>query len=652
MTTGPATPNDNPFPEPFWFEPACALLAGRLIGALGTAFDGPAHERASEICATIVQEIEAGAWGGAVPAAMLDPLRRLLAERTEGPLAARLWGRAVARAVVCLPDRLAVAAYLVEVRFAARDALIGALTEALRSPDRERLLEGFQGIVTEIRDHPENGTLRDGEHFRQWVGAWRNGDRLDALWNGEFNRFSWASQSLGLLRALRPLDPRRYLAMFEKTALPLAVEQELWARDLRSDLTGLLTLLEAAPLVQDDPERPRWNGRMAAPLLLSVALEHATQAAGAQRWDELNEAQETAARARLDAVAGTLLTRPDGRFLALHWLAHLIGADRRRQTSLTARLVVRSAIAAVADGLAAGGHGHAQVRWAFPRLNASAVELKALRESGTGQAREYRGTTATDAFLATLMLEAPDGTPRDAASRPALLKMYRTILFKRDPGLSTCSGGPLPNGGHFHLAMLFLECEFPAGIWRGLWQSLSEQRRRARHRHGDDGGDDPSFFHLCVGMALVDWLCQERPDAAGAVWSAAFDAAFATAPTALRTQADRWRDVIAKLFARLPRVVRAQDPSAEVAGEAAAQLVRLGGDDALLASCTATVLLNGVSICDLARACTEHGVDLRSRLEAFSCWEARTGSRRPASPLLALVAEMLADLSVGAGGAR
>lgn len=649
--TEPTTPDnapesnpDCPAGEPSWFELACAAIGAWLGDALKATFEGPAYERAREIREAAIKELEASAFGVVVPKAMSDSLQDLLLKGHEDEEAARLWGCAVARAAVSAPDQLTVASYLVENLFVAFDTLVEALTELLQAGTADRLLDGFQIIVTSIRDHPDEGAYsRDKAHFRQIAREWKKVERVDALWIRDFDHIPWSHHGLYMIRALRPVDRRHYLAMLEETALPQAVGQELWTIDLRSDLTELLALLEAAPSVQADPEQPQWNGRMTAPILLSVAIELADKATGAPRSDDLTEEQEAVAKAQLSDVARTLLARPDGRFLALCWLAHLIGEDHRRDAGVQKRSVVRSAIDAVSEELVVNGASYADVYWAFPRLRASMPELKDLRERGVSQGKEHRGISATDAFLVAFLLETSENKLRNQSSGSALIEMYRTILLKRDPGLYTFNEGVFPNGRHFSPAILFCEHGDPAALWREIWLLLSEQRRRAQYRVSDHGSEDPSFFHLCVGIGLVDWLIVERPVDAGRVWNATFDAAFPTALTLGWVSAGRWRHAIAKLFARLPLISRTRDPSADAVSETADQLIRIGGDDELLAWCAAMSRLNGIDIGELARVCGGRGMDLGGRFQEFLEWETRSGNRRPASPVLAQIQEMLAE---------
>ncbi|MGY0830529.1 hypothetical protein [Azospirillum argentinense] len=635
----------RPTSETSGFEPACALIGAWLSDALNVAFEGPPYKRAQDIWEAAAEQLEAGAFGEVVPKEMSGLLHKLLSEEREDDEAARLWGCAVARAAVSAPDRLFLASYLVENLFVALDALVGALTERLRSGTADRLLDSLQGIVTSIRDHPDEDAFSpDKARFRQIVHERKKAEHVDTLWRQDFGYVYWSHQGLRLIHALRPVDRQRYLAMLEETALPQAVEQELWAIDLRSNFPELLALLEAAPSVQSAPEQPQWNGRMTAPILLSVAIEHVNTAAGAQRGDDLTEEQEEVAKALLGEVVSILLARADGRFLALYWLAYLIG-EHQRNAGMQKRSVVSSAIGALSDALVAGGAGYADVQWAFSCLTASMSALKALRERGAGPDTEQRGISATDAFLAAVLLEIPEERLRTESSGSALLETYRVVLLKRDPGLRTLDNHMFPNERHFSPALLFCDHEDPGALWREIWLLLSEQRRRAQGRISDIGSEDPSFFHLCVGIGLVDWLIEkERPGDAKRVWDEIFDGAFPIALTLGRVAAGRWRHAIAKLFARLPHIVQAQNPSADAASEAANQLARIGGDDEWFVWCAAMLRLNGIGIADLAHACQQLGMDLIHRFEEFLTWEIRPGNRRPVSPVIIQIKEILTEL--------
>lgn len=543
-----------------------------------------------------------------------------------------LWGCAVANVALAFPSDCAVVWYLVENRSIAQEALVQVLTAELSTANRAAVLAVMEGLVKRITTHPEAGVYKqERAGFLQILTAWRRKKLIESVWRDPLGQVLWWYQPLALLRVLRRTDPARFLASLEDMGFPVAVTQEIRGIE---DIGEILDLLRVAPNVRlnEGDGRLSWNGKLTAPLLLGAVLERVERFVSPGATEEEHEALDQRARAIFTETARVLLSRQDGVFLGIQWLAHLIGDEfRQAGRNWCAWSPVRTTMTVLAEALATSGIGLPQVLAVFHRILPAPANLDAMRQSGLGENERGWVTTATDAFLAAVLMEQDDSRPHETTAGPALIELYRSLLIRRDQGLYIFSDGEFPTWRQWQPAWFFVAGDDPVGRWCEGWNVLAEQRRRGRHGSDDFKCDEPSFFHMCLGMTLVDWLLfgkPPRPAEALACWEVVFDALFSTSLTLTWTRADQWRHALAKLFARLPHATGAGDivPIAE-------RLLRLGGDDELLTWCTSMVLANGVEPKKLTIGLSEVGMSLPGRLAAFVEWELRPETRRQPSPL-------------------
>lgn len=579
-----------------------------------------------------------------LPEEWISRLTEISVHGVNDPAVEWVWGVAIANVILEFPKYGASAAWsLLENRHISQEAVIQTFADGLAGTLRKAVLEALNELATFIGAHPDIGVYAQERHgLTKRLEEWRRKELIETVWHDPLDYVPWLYPPMTLLTALLRTDNAYFLTLLEKTRLPLAVSQALDAPEIVEKLDQLLELLLLAPDTSrgDGGNGWSWNGSLTAPKLLAATLKHAEGLVASRSDPSTTENLDAQAGPIFAAVAERLLERNDGIFLAFQWLGHLIGEDHRQSGRPHENWhPTRAAMSALAEGMAGHDIGLDQGLRAFHHILPAPSRLEEMRKSGIGEQARGWVISATDALLATVLTEQADARSqtRPSATRP-LVELYHAVLLRRDQGLYVFQHDPFPTWRHWQPAMLYLAADAPVQEWESGWLLLTEQRRRAYMTHDDTQADDPSFFHACVGLSLVDHLAfgaTARPAEAWDCWLSLFDRVF---PTALRlnwVKSERWRHLLAKAFARLPHIRRVDDLE-----DIAAQLSRLGGDDELLVWCLAMILDNGVKSPPLTRAMQTHQVDLIIRLTDFIAWEERVGTRRPPSPLAEKAKEM------------
>ena len=584
-----------------------------------------------------------------VPKSLLEDFKALAASSSESTELERLWGTIVAKAMIAAPRCHALACGLIEQRFTARDATITYLAEAFDSGERDSVVSLIEDVVAELNVHPEAGvSSRERGQFLQALKVWRAKTKIECLWTERLSEFMWLYEPLALVRAFRSKEPERYFETLEKLTLPPAVTYEIYASDVWRDFERIISLLRFAPPVceVDDTGRSIWNRKISAPLLLQAAFEHSMSLGSPPpRDDDVGYQLDEQIREAWTDLASVLLARSDGRFLGLQWLGYLIFQDHRNDSHTWHPTPV--VIDVVVDALAAAGVGLVDVLGVFHSVLSPPPNLEVMRLSGQGKKDDRWQIAGCDAFLAAVLLDQAETEGKADSAAAVLGNLYESLLVRSDQGLYTFLGTKFPTWRHWYPAMLYSGQPGPKENWHRTWMHLAEQRRRAFHRayDGDYAADDPSFYHACVGLSLIDWLVEEgnRSDAEKC-WFSVFEAIFGVAISLNGSRAERWRHALAKLFARLPSI-HGNMPRNTVATVVATQLLRLGGDDELFAWCVAMALPNGIDRHELGVALKCQDIDIRDVLNRYADWQERPGCRRPASTL-ATEARRLASQTV------
>lgn len=572
-----------------------------------------------------------------LPEKWIPGLTEISMHGVNDPAVEWIWGVAIANAIIEYPQYGADAAWsLLENRHISQEAVIQIFAEGLAGASRNAVLEALTELASFIGAHPDIGVYAPERHgLTKRLEEWRRKELIETVWRDPLDHVPWIYPPMSLLTALLPTEKACFLTLLEKTRLPLAVSQALDSPEIVEKLDLLLELLLLAPDTseEDSGNGWSWNRNLTAPKLLAATLKHAKEALDPRSDTRTIESLDAQAAPIFAAVAETLLKRNDGIFLSFQWLGHLIGEDHR-QSNRSSEIwrPIRAVMSALAEAMASLDIGLDQGLQAFHLILPAPSRLEEMRKSGIGDQERGWVTSATDAFLATTLTEQADARSQTRASAAtSLIELYHSVLIRRDQGLYVFQQDPFPTWRHWQPAQLYLSMDAPVAEWESGWRSLAEQRRRAFMTHDDTQADDPSFFHACVGLSLVDYLAfgaTARPKEAWECWLSLFDCVFSAALQLNWVRHDRWRHLLAKAFARLPHIRRVDDFE-----EMAAQLSRLGGDDELLVWCLAMILDNGVEAQLLARAMQIHRVNLTTRLADFIAWEEREGTRRPPSPL-------------------
>lgn len=639
-----------------WADEVCRRLVPALAEEFKVPFSGKYYDRLREVEPQIFDALQEVCMVSALPAQLAESMDMVAESASKYPELAGVLGRVLAEAVIAEPHGAAIARGLIGDNFVALDIMIETMRNAFQTTGQEAVIIALKGVVTDIAKHPEVGLFpREQNGFLEFLRQWKASRELDSVFGHGFGNVTWFYRPIDLVRVLRPLDRSQYLELLEDTALPLALHHEFYAHDVVENLDEILALLCVAPSIQmvDPSGGMTWNGKIAAPILLTVGHEHAVRIGRPKDGrqidrDEMNRKVHDV----FVKLTDVLLEREDGKFLGLQWLGYLIGEEGRRQSRASHQWSpIPTAIDVLTEAMAAKGYGLTDALDAFHEILPSPNGLEVMRLSRVGKKKWGRGTSGTDAFLAAVLLEQADVHGNREFDATNLLLLYRSLLIQRDRGLDIFSDADFPTWRNWQPAALYACLKDPRQEWQDVWQSLSEQRRRSRHVLDDRGADDPSFFHICLGLSLIDWLLTpkfSKPQQALCCWRAVFDATFCMSLSVHFFQANRWRHALAKLFARLPHVLRASNSETSYAIEVARELARLGGDDELLAWCSSMALANGIELQDLAVVLLElqpQKIDLALRLKEFVEWEQRSGIRRPSSGLVGECSRIIRALS-------
>lgn len=570
--------------------------------------------------------------------------------------AAWVWGSALARICtgVDASCKLLEACFQLAQDDVSHEAFLLGLSAALESENSKYIFSALNDLAKNIAEQPEKYASRDREHFRQIVMDWNEETSLSSIWSfRSFEYFPYHCDSIGVLEAVRRKDPVRYLQLLEITSLPPVIEGALCRLDISHDFDAILQLLTVAPTtLEANDNSPVWNKNLTAAILLERGLEHVRNIADVitrtneERMGEAESARDGEVCSLLQRFTEVLIGREDGTFLAIHWICYLIGMSAPKSWGNNDRWSpVPSAIETVASGLYPKGIHLGDFVRIFPQFAVPADDLqRKLRQSGIGDLDRYAKPSGLNILLACLWI-----TNQSEAKSPyedeGLLRFFETLLIRQDAGLYITVPEICPTDREYYPALLYARHDNPFDVWNKSWVSLAEQRRLFRHLWADSSAprsEDPSFYLANVGLAVIDWLISPeiaKREQALPLWKAIFDAIFNVAITPPSFNKERWHNLIAKLFCRLPHV----DPS-DCSSLVVEYLIRLGGDDELFIWSLANACQNGATISDIAQVIEHSGTYLKNRLEAYVDWERRDSNQRKNDKMLELCKKLLQEL--------
>lgn len=470
-------------------------------------------------------------------------------------------------------------------------AFIKGLEEPLRRSSSS-LINGFVELIDRVAAFPEKSIMSAyQEALAHQIASWAQEVDVAELWSGpEWSSLNMHFDEMPVLQAVCTARPVEFLALCERMKLPPLVLSVLQMPVISSDFQRILDLLSIADPITDGANAV-WNRKLAAPLLLSVAVDH-LQELGATFRDEQPLAAADEIKAMVDRLTDACLARPDGRFLISHWARHLVwqaglkGNDAHFDVMFTA--VIRS--------MAKAGISLPELESVQPWNILSSQHSDSSSTADQRQSRRWsRG--ALDTLLLAALIDADRPEFNIASDRDALLSSFRQHLMAGTDALEDFRRGRLPNWRHFHIALLYLPEPDVRATWILDWNSLAAQRRQAIHwiYAEQRNAPFPSLFLARVGLALIDWHLDGKgigKEGAFPLWQTLFDA---TVPLATHwsLQDDQWRDILLGLFARFPLVAKSTE-NGMMQTEVWAHLDRLGGDDNLVLSAVASMSLNGL----------------------------------------------------------
>jgi hypothetical protein len=571
--------------------------------------------------------------------------------------AAWVWGVALAR--ICIGansnGKLLATCYLIARDEVSSEAFLDELSSALSQEGSEYIYLALNDMVTYIAEQPENYTSRDRVQFRQVVLEWKAETNLSEVWSFRaFEYFQYYCEPIGVLEAVRRSDPVRYLQLLEVTALPPVIEGAFSRLDISYDFDAILQLLSIAPSTfETDGDSQVWNRKLIAPILLERGLEHVRNVADVicrSHGEELDSAESIRDRDVLSLIrrlTEVLLERQDGISLAVHWMCYLIGKNGPKPWGNPDRWSpIPNAVEAMASGLYSKGITFEDIESFFPKYAIpKADDLIKFRLSGIGDLDKYEKPSGLDILLAYFWIT--NQTERKSYSEDEIaLNFFESLLVRQDCGLFITLPEACPTDREYYPALLYATQDQPVDAWTKSWTLLAEQRRLFRHRWADTSvprSEDSSFFLANVGLAAVDWLISPeiaKSEQALRLYRVIFDTVFNIVITPPSFNKERWHNLIAKLFCRLPHVSAHSDRSSLVVE----YLIRLGGDDELFIWSLANACQNGANIGEVAQKIDLSGNSLKNRLDAYVVWEERESNRRRNDKMIETCMKLLQEL--------
>lgn len=634
-----------------WLSPVTAALSERLTEEMQrTAMDGKSWEAADQVRTNLSNSPPSMA---EAPASVVAEFAKLLDQQDAEASAQWLWGTALGQAALAVTDRVTVAWQLLCHSEVAAAAFAETIQTALQSPEvQNSLLAAFEALVERVAQDPAAHVYDDERKgFRQILDEWKEQQHLAAVWNNSLQNANWRCDDLDVLHLLRASAPEIFLRLIERTELPNAVTEVLLRSDIRDDLDEIMRLLSVAPATMETIEggAQQWSRQMTAPTLLTMSLHHARKLGELfgreDAPDRVWVRQEAEAHQVFSRVARALTDRPDGKFLALHWLAYLVKEQNVRPTTEQHWQPHMAAIVEVAEELERHGCRFVDGLAAFGTLLAVQPDTN-LVQTGAQEPPVNAPISGTDAFLACAAVSKLKGEP--SPDDLVLMDCFRVLMLRREQGLCDWLHASFPTWRHWAVAQLYRSSPDPVAAWKEDWLNLAEQRRRVRFVADERNADAPSFFLACSGLWLIDFLMEPtdmRAAEALSGWQAVFDAAYGQCLLQQQwSTGEKWREMVARLYAVFYRVLGGQPSSGEPPDSMASQLARLGGDDELLAWSMGLLRANGVPVRAIADALFLRGIDVAHRLQAFIEWEQRPGRLRPSSGLVSECRRLLSEI--------
>jgi hypothetical protein len=473
-----------------------------------------------------------------------------------------------------------------------------------------RLWEALESLITyENRLHSDPCNSRHANRMAMLRGWHQETDIQEVWYLHGWDMSCLAPKVLSLLMAARKADAKRFLQMAEKLTFPTIALDMLLTYDIRYDFDQLLFLLGSAPNVLND--EGNWNRNMMAPLLLQVTfmlLQDLGNPPGtAQPMADLDEI-----RAKARSIMLVLLARPDGHYLCVNWLVHLLTPLHQAKASQYAYTLIDESVVQLTTS---GFNAETLILPPMKELKIRLPDLKLDTLTAKDAERAY-----FQFFIALLMRSK---VPAAADLRETLesLLIAARCQFGSSTKYQYC-------WQHWLVADLYLSDKEPvADRWRVAFERFAPLLRRDRLKQTVRDLGVPSLFLAGVGIAMIRE--GTSPEALPAfatqmaeLWSVVFEATFHA--YVCYDPFNTWAAVIEDLFRCYPTIQQLQgknrSPSLLI------YIERLGADDRLLTLAITALGMAGLELCEITENVSLQG-ELEGRIITYLAWNSKFETR-------------------------
>lgn len=460
------------------------------------------------------------------------------------------------------------------------------------------------------------------------------------------------------LNLLVRVDAQRGLRLCEALPFPSMMASVFWwGYDVRQDRDLIEALLIEAPGALDEKGAWRVERSVSALLITDLIVDHAEKlqrAVQSEVWglqapaagpnaplrdaqQALQELETTELPAWMRRAFGLLLTRADGRPIALGYLAHLVERTFGAPASPPGRRVwpvFEHALNALCEVLIVAGVGTSNVREAWERAEVIARE-KEQRTATTRMVRRVQEKTRGDRegegartlssqgmnylWGAALML---GNDPREEDAIARLWAWFEELLEGRDPGLRLVEREQTAIEAAQRLGFLLARTVEPARVFTTTYHRLEPLRRRTQHpsRYGFEMHDRESTFLVRVGLhGTVNWHDRIKHNPSAGAARDLFFQVYAMARRLWLTSPNRYdeakRNLVPLCFAFVPNLFGEQ-----LAAALAKIIPPIANHARLLTEACWFLWKNGVESSALVSLVRAAGGDLEEALRDVKQW--------------------------------
>ncbi|MFN3770328.1 MAG: hypothetical protein ACK4TD_18345 [Ectopseudomonas guguanensis] len=484
-----------------------------------------------------------------------------------------------------------------------------ATRAALASTDH-RLWDALESLIAyENQLHEDPGHFRH-KHRMEILKGWQQEADIHELWHlHAWGMSCLIPEALSLLMAARHADAKRFLQITEKLTFPTIASDMLYTYDIRYDFNHLLVLLESAPSILNDA--CSWNRNMMAPLLLKVAFQH-LQDLGNPPGTTEPLADLTEIKAKVRSILLVLLARPDGCYLCVNWLIHLLTPLHRSEASEYEGTLIDECISQLAS------NGFSATQLILPPVQPLVLELQNLKLVSL---EEEDGKRAYFHFFIALLLHGKVPVKTD------LCEAFESLLVTARSHFGS-SRQYRRGWQHRLVANLYLtDKEHVTHRWRIAFDGFAPMLRRDRLVQAVKDLGVPSLFLAGVGIAMIRMGSEpEAPPVLASqmddLWATVFEAAFQA--YLCSAHSDTWTAVIEDLFRCYPGIQQTQGGGRFRILQT--YLERLGTDDRLLALAVTALGTAGLDLCEITEDKNLQGL-LEDRITTYIKWSLQFESR-------------------------